>query len=528
MSETLFQRACARASVGMEIAAIAAEVPERIAIYSEHGRLSFAELNNQANQVANMLRANGLQEGDALALLCGNRPEFAVVRFACHRMGLRLTPINWHLAEDEIAYIVDNCDAVALFADIRVREQAQATVSGNDRLRVKIGIGGNIPGFQPFEQSIAEYSVENIENPSLGNMMLYTSGTTGRPKGVLHNLPDPQKAADMQAILSAVFQFQPDSGLDCALATGPLYHAGPFNLCMTTPLTAGISTVFMDQWEPEEMLKLVDQHSITHTFCVPTMFVRMLQLQDSVRNQYDVSSIRFVIHGAAPCSVDTKRAMLDWFGSVIWEIFAGTEGQGTIVSPQEWLEKPGTVGRSEPGHVKIVSEDGEDLPAGERGMVYLRTPPDSKFAYYKDEEKTGKVMRGDYFTAGDIGYLDDDGYLFLTGRSAEVIISGGVNIYPQEIDDVLATHPAVGDVACIGVPHEDWGEEVKAVVELRDGYSADDTLGEELLAHCESKLAKQKQPRSIDFVQRLPRSHAGKVQRRTLREQYWQGRDRQI
>ena len=528
MTETLFQRASARAPVGMEIAAIAAEVPDRIAIFSDHGDLTFAQLNHQANQVVNLLRASGLVQGDALALLCGNRPEFSVVRFACHRMGLRLTPVNWHLGAEEVSYVVDNCDAVALFADIRVSEQAQAAIKENKKLAVKIAIGGEIHGFTPFEKALASYAGDDIDNPCLGNMMLYTSGTTGRPKGVLRDHPDPQKAADMQAMLSAVFQFQPDTGKDCALATGPLYHAGPFNLCMTTPLTAGISTVFMDKWEPEAMLKLIEQYRITHTFCVPTMFVRLLQLDETVRTGYNIDTIRFIIHGAAPISMATKQAALDWFGPVLWEMFAGTEGQGTIVSPQEWLEKPGTVGRAAPDHVKILDGDGGEQPIGSSGTVYLRNPPDSRFTYYKDDTKTAEAQRGEYFTAGDVGYLNQDGYLFLTGRSAEVIISGGVNIYPQEIDDVLATHNAVADVACVGVPHREWGEEIKAVVQLKANVTASEELEAELIAHCASRLAKQKKPRTVDFITELPRSHAGKVQRKALRQTYWKDQVRQI
>jgi long-chain acyl-CoA synthetase len=507
---------------------VAEEVPDRVAIYSEHGNLTFFELNAKANQVAHKLRANGIKAGDALALLCGNRPEFAVVRFACHRMGLRLTPVNWHLSTDEVSYIVDNCDAMALFADERVSAQAQAAIANSDKLAVKVSIGGDIPGFEPLDNILNEYPQDDIDNPSLGNTMAYTSGTTGRPKGVLRAHPDPQKAADMQAILSAVFQFEPDTGKDCALATGPLYHAGPFNLCMTTPLTAGISTVFMDEWKPEAMLRLIQQYSITHTFCVPTMFVRLLHLDQAVRDACDVSTIRFVIHGAAPCTVESKQAMLDWFGPVICEMFAGTEGQGTIVSPQEWLDKPGTVGRAAPDHVLILDDEGEPVDSGVSGTVYLKNPPDSKFSYYKDAEKTSSVQRGEYFTAGDIGYLDSDGYLFLTGRSAEVIISGGVNIYPQEIDDVLSNHPSVSDVACVGAPNTEWGEEVKAVVRLRDGFSASADLEQELIALCAAQLAKQKLPRSVDFVDELPRSHAGKVQRKALRETYWEDRERQI
>lgn len=525
--DSIFAAACARAHEGMEIAAVAARDPQRPAIYSQHGDMTFGALNYRVNQVARQLRAAGIGPGDPVALLCGNRPEFVVVRFACHRLGVRLTPVNWHLAPEEIAYVVDNCDALALFADVRAAPGARLAAEQARALRLRVSIGDAIEGFQPWDSSLAEAGAD-IEAPALGSMMLYTSGTTGRPKGVLRRQPDPQKAADMQAILSAVFQFQPDSGKDLALTTGPLYHSGPFNLCMTTPLTSGIGTVLMDRWTPEETLALIERHRITHTFLVPTMMQRLLQLDPATRQNADISSVRFIIHGAAPCSVATKQAMLDWFGPVIWEMFAGTEGPGTIVSPQEWLAKPGTVGKPGPGQVRILGEEGEELPAGEAGQIYVLNPPDSSFSYYKDEDKTEGAVRDGYFTAGDMGYIDEEGYLFLTGRSAEVIISGGVNIYPQEIDDVLAQHPAVADVACVGAPNEEWGEEVRAIVELRDGYEPGEELAADIIAFCAGRLAKQKHPRAVDFVASLPRSEAGKVQRRALRERYWSGRERAI
>ena len=527
MSDSVFARACARAPEGMEISAVAAAQSGRIALWSGQGTVSFAELNAQANRLVRRLRAAGLAAGDAVALVCGNRAEFAVVRFATHRAGLRLTPINWHLAPEDIRYIVENCDARALFLDTRVAAAAPGCAH-IPALRLRVGIGGELPGYEPWCDALAGQDDADIPDPSLGGTMLYTSGTTGRPKGVYRPPMDPAHAAALQQMLTAVFRFDPESGHDRALATGPLYHTGPFSLCFTTPLTAGIGAVIMDKWEPERMLALIEEHRITHTFCVPTMFNRLLQLPEATRARYDVSSLRFVIHGAAPCSVDVKKRMLDWWGPVLWEMFAGTEGQGTIVSPQEWLAKPGTVGRPAPGQLRILDDDGNEVPPGRSGTIFLVNPQGSAFEYFKDPAKTASVLREGYFTAGDIGYLDADGYLFLSGRSAEVIISGGVNIYPQEIDDVLARHRAVADVACVGVPNEDLGEEVKAVVELREGFTPDEALRQSLTDFCVEHLAKQKWPRSIDFVERLPRSEAGKVLRRAIRERYWAGRERQI
>lgn len=527
ITESLFARACARAPEGMEIAAIAAGQPERLALWSDHGTMSFAELNAQANRLARRLRAAGLGAGDPIALVCSNRVEFAVVRFAAHRAGLRLTPVNWHLAPEDIAYVVGNCDAKALFLDVRAAAAAPLC-TGLDALRLKVSIGGELPGYLGWDAALAGMDGTDIEDPVLGSMMLYTSGTTGRPKGVIRTLPSAALAAQMQQMLTAVFQFEPESGRDRALATGPLYHQGPFSFCLTTPLTAGIGVVIMDRWEPERMLALIDEHRITHTFCVPTMFNRLLQLPEATRRRYEVGSLRFVIHGAAPCSVEVKRRMLEWWGPVLWEMFAGTEGPGTIVSPQEWLAKPGTVGRPAPGQVRILDDSGAELPPGQPGRIYLQNPRGSSFSYFKDPAKTEAAHRGEHFTAGDIGYLDADGHLFITGRSAEVIISGGVNLYPQEIDDVLARHPAVADVACVGAPNEDLGEEIKAVIVLHAGQRDDEALRRSLMSFCEQHLSRQKWPRSIEVVDALPRSDAGKVLRSELRRRYWVGRAREI
>ncbi len=527
--QSVVQAARANAPVGMEIAAVAAGDPERLAVISEHGNHTFKTLNDRANQLAHMLRDRGYREGDAIAILCSNRLEFPEVRFAAHRIGARLTTVNWHLAPEETAYIIDDCDAVALFADARCAEAAADGVRlAGDKLKVALAIGGSIDGCEDYDSVLAAYPTEDIGNPSLGSFMQYTSGTTGRPKGVLRKQPDPEAAAAMQEMLTLVFQFDPESGTDKSLVCGPLYHSGPFNLGMTTPLTAGIGAVVMDKWEPETCLRLIEEHKITHSFMVPTMFMRMLELPEAVRNQYDVSSIKFIIHGAAPISVETKQATMDWLGPVLWEIFAGTEAPGTIVSPQDWLARPGTVGNPPRDQMKICNENGEEVPDGTEGEIYWINPKDSSFEYYKSPEKTDAGRKGDFFTVGDIGYRDEEGWLFITGRNAECIISGGVNLYPQEIDNVLLKHPAVADAACVGVPHEDLGEQIKAVVQLAEDVQPSEELAAELIAFVQPELAKQKWPRSVDFVAEIPRSEAGKVYRRQLRDSYWEGRDRKI
>lgn len=526
MSANVYQAACAAAPVGMEVAAVAAADPQRMAITSEHGNRSYAELNARINQLCRCLREAGLEAGDPVALVCGNRPEFAETALASHRLGLRITPVNWHLSPEEVAYIVGNCEAKALIADIRSTEAALLAASEGQDLDLKLAVGGAIAGFADYEQSLAAQDASDVENTGRGTVMQYTSGTTGRPKGVLRKQPDPAAAAGMQELMTAFFQFDTESGKDKTLVTGPLYHAGPFNVCMLIPLNAGIGVVMMDKWEPEKTLQLIEEQQVTHSFFVPTMFSRMLALPEATRTAYKLDSLRWVMHGAAPCAMSVKQAMLDWWGPIIWEMFAGTEGPGTIVSPQDWLAKPGTVGKPGEGQMLILDEQHQPCEPGVEGQVWVQNPADSKFEYYKAPEKTAEAQQVEgYFSAGDIGYIDADGFLFLTGRSAETIISAGVNIYPQEIDDVLIKHPAVQDVACVGVPNVDLGEEVKAVVQLVEGASA---TADELIAHCDGSLAKQKWPRSVDFVDEIPRSEAGKVYRRALRDSYWQNQDSKL
>ncbi len=520
---------------GMTWAFHAARAPERMALISDHGDRTFAELNANTNRLVRALRSRGIREGDSLSLVCANRPEFAEVYGACMRMGVRLTPANWHLTGDELAYILDNSDAKAVIADALFADAVVTAAAKSPRVAVRLAVGEAMAGFEDYESVLAPEDGTDIRDPVLGSTMLYTSGTTGRPKGVLR--PPGGSAADDRvsdeipdagaAVLRAIARAgRPDGEAgDCHLITGPLYHAAPMT-SLTFGLDPGCTVVLMDVWDAEETLRLVDAHRVTHTHMVATMFHRLLALPAEVRAAYDVSSLRFVIHGAAPCPVAVKQALLEWLGPVVYEYYAATEGGGTFVGPYEWLRTPGTVGKPfHPAHILVQDADGTVLPPNEIGTVYMRAPARGRFRYHKDDAKTASTYRGDYFTLGDLGYLDDDGYLFLTGRSAELIISGGVNIYPAEIDAVLLRHAAVGDAGTIGVPDEEWGEEIKAVVELRAGFEPSPELAAELRAFCRARLAGFKVPRSIDFVDELPRHDNGKLYRRKLRERYVAGED---
>jgi len=499
---------------GMYLAFWAARIPNATALLGRQGRLTFAELNARANRFAHALRARGVRAGDALAVLCHNSFELVDVVMATRRIGVRLTPINYQLGADEVAYILNDSDAKVFVASERFAAAASSAAERCRSLELRIAADGAIAGFEDLQSFQRGQPEHDVPDPVLGVNMLYTSGSTGKPKGVERPSAPP--------VPNARIVFGP--GRSLCLCTGPLYHAAPLAFSLISPLFNGAGVLLMDGWDAERSLQLIEEHGVTHTHMVPTMFHRLLALPSEVRERYDLSSLEYVLHGAAPCPVPLKRALIEWLGPVVFEYYGATEGLGTIVDAETWLQKPGTVGKPDPSdQICILNEVGEALPPRQSGLVYLKAPEGMRFRYYKDVDKTEAAFRGDYFTLGDVGYIDEDGYLFLTDRSANLIISGGVNIYPAEVDAVLLTHPAVQDVAVFGIPNAEWGEEVKAAVELRSDTAPSDALARELIEHCRARLAHYKCPRSVDFFDKLPRQDTGKLSKYALREQYRRG-----
>ncbi|SCX33365.1 acyl-CoA synthetase [Mycolicibacterium fluoranthenivorans] len=497
--------------------------PERPAvIMAESGRtLTYGELERSSASIASALHGMGLRRGDVVALLSDNTVEAFEVYWAAIRSGLYITAVNWHLAADEAAYIVSDCGARVLFASAGVRGLAEEIVALTPQVGYRYSYGGQIAGHQPYDVLIDD-RFEALRDQPRGTEMLYSSGTTGRPKGIKPVLLDIQVDEPGDPLVGMLAHAFGISAGDRYLSPAPVYHAAPLKWCGGVQALGG-TVVLMEKFDATAALTAIQAHRITVTQMVPTMFIRMLQLPEDVRHSFDTSTLRLAVHAAAPCPPDVKQAMIDWWGPILVEYYGATEGHGvTVVTTPEWLNKRGSVGRAALGTLHICDDEGVELGPGDVGTVYFEREQ-APFEYHNDPEKTSSARHpghDNWSTVGDVGYLDEDGYLFLTDRKAFMIISGGVNIYPQEIENVLALHPKVSDVAVIGVPHPEMGEQVKAVIELRDGWSGTDELAAELIDYVRERIAHYKAPRSVDFVDELPRLATGKLAKRKLQQRY--------
>ena len=479
--------------------------------------VTFGELNAIANQVAQLLRASGIQPGQHIAMMMKNCREFMEIMFGCMRAGVVFTPISTHLKKDETAYIINNCRAQLFIASASLAEVAAEAAAQAPALEHCFIVGGERAGFVDWHSTLAEQPSEPIADQSLGVPMLYSSGTTGKPKGVFRapenidlDAPHPLKLA------GAYYGFNTDT---IYLSPAPLYHAAPLHY-NTLNLIQGGTSVIMERFDPEQALALIERHKATHSQWVPVMFIRMLKLPEVVRSKYDVSSMQRAIHAAAPCPIDIKRQMIDWWGPVICEYYSSSEGVGfTLIDSEDWLNHPGSVGRPLTGIPKILDDNLQELPVGEVGQIYFAEV--ARFEYFDEPGKTEEAFdsRG-WGTVGDMGYLDEEGYLYLTDRKNFMIITGGVNVYPAEIEGLLVTHPKVADVAVFGIPNEEFGEVVKAVVQLMDHSDASTETAEDLTLWMKERLASLKVPRSIDFMEQLPRMDNGKLYKRHLMDAY--------
>ena len=487
--------------------------------------VTYGQLEARSNQGAHLFRQLGLKPGDAVAVFMENNLHYLPICWAAQRAGLYFTCISSRLTPSEIAYIVQDSGAKVLVSSAALGAAATETAPLIPGVRLYMANGAAAP-FDSLEDALDAQPVTPIADETSGADLLYSSGTTGRPKGVkiaLTGLPitEPNSLLTLTQVL---FGFNADMTY---LSPAPLYHAAPLRYCMAVQRFGG-TVIVMEHFDPEQALALIEKHKVTHAQWVPTMFVRMLKMDAAVREKYDVSSLKAAIHAAAPCPVDVKRRMIEWWGPVIHEYYAGTEGNGFVyTNSEDWLKHPGTVGRAMLGELHIVGEDGEDVPTGEEGVVYFANGP--AFEYHNAPEKTAESRNAKgWSTLGDVGKVDEEGFLYLTDRKAFMIISGGVNIYPQEAENILIGHPKVADVAVIGVPNEDFGEEVKAVVQPADWADANEETAAELLAYAKQHLSPIKCPRSVDFMQELPRHPTGKLYKRLIRDAYWGKRDSRI
>jgi long-chain acyl-CoA synthetase len=502
--------------------------PDKVAyVMAESGEtVTYRQLDERSNQFAHLLRSAGLQPGDHMAILMENHPRFFEICWGAQRAGIIYTAISTRLKLNEAAYIVNNCAARLMIASVAQAELAQALLPHMTKVAQKLVVDGELTGYQSFERSLAQHPPTPIADETAGADMLYSSGTTGYPKGVFvpPESPEIDASNSLVEICRGLYGMGPQT---VYLSPAPLYHAAPMRFCMTA-MRLGGTCVVMAHFEPEAYLAQIEKHQVTHTQVVPTMFVRLLKLPAIDRAKYDLSSLKFAIHAAAPCPVPIKEQMIEWWGPVIWEYYAGTEGNGmTMVRSQDWLTHKGTVGKAVIGKLRICDDEGHEMPIGETGTVYFA---DGKvFSYHGDPGKTAASTNAQgWTTLGDVGYVDGEGYLYLTDRKAYMIISGGVNIYPQEVENLLVTHPKVYDVAVLGVPNDEFGEEVKAVVQPVDMNEAGPALAAELIAFCHAHLSSIKCPKTVDFEHELPRHPTGKLYKRLLKDRYWAGHNSKI
>jgi long-chain acyl-CoA synthetase len=491
--------------------------------------VTYAEFDARTNRLAHLLRSHGLQAGDHYAVLMENNVRYLEVCGAGERAGLYYTPINSHLTAEEVAYILQNSESQVLVTSAALKDVALAAMelAPGVTLGLIVDPTGDDGPLVPYEEATAAFPSTPIDDERLGVAMLYSSGTTGRPKGIVRNLPEqgPGEPSPLTAFLMNQWRYR--DGM-VYLSPAPLYHSAPQGATGLT-IRQGGTVIVMERFDPEQFLAMVERYRVTHSQMVPTMFSRLLKLPDEVRTRYDHSSLETIVHAAAPCPVPVKEAMIAWWGPIIVEYYAATEAIGyTSCNSEEWLAHKGTVGQVKMGELHILDEEFHECPPGVPGTIFFKPP--APLRYWKDPEKAkeNSTPDGVMSTVGDVGYVDEDGWLFLTDRKTFMIISGGVNIYPQETENLLITHPKVADVAVFGVPNPDLGEEVKAVVQLMDGVEPTDAVAAELIAFCQQHLSKQKCPRTIDFDPELPRLPTGKLYKRLLRDRYWGNKDTRI
>ena len=490
--------------------------------------VTYKELDERSNKIANLFRSKNLNSGDHIAIFMENNVRFTEILWAAQRSGLYYTPISSRLTASEVEYIIRDCEAKLIITSNALKHVVIELTNLINDIPDRYIIDGEIAGWNSLEESLISMPSSPINDEIMGQDMLYSSGTTGKPKGIklpLKNIPIEQ-SEDLMQVVTGLYGTNQDT---VYLSPAPLYHAAPLRFTMGVNYLGG-TNIIMENFDAESSLKFIEKYSVSMSQWVPTMFVKMFKLPDDIRNKYDLSSHKCAIHAAAPCPIKIKKMMIEWWGPIIHEFYAGSEGNGFIAcNSEEWLAHEGTVGKPIVGIPHICNDEGEELPIGEEGTIWFEG--DSDFKYHKDEEKTKEsrhTIHGNWSTLGDVGKLDEDGYLYLTDRKAFMIITGGVNVYPQETENLLITHPKVSDCAVIGVPNEEFGEEVKAVIEPIEWSERGENLEEELINFCKENLSSIKCPKSIDFEKELPRHPTGKLYKRLLKDRYWGNKSSKI